>query len=43
MDTEHSSMQPGNATTRRLRQRLTIKGELLLALAPTLTVLALLI
>lgn len=42
MDTEHTSMQPGSSTTHRLRQRLSIKGELLLALAPTLTVLALL-
>ena len=42
MDTEHTSMQPGSSTTRRLRQRLTLRGELLLALLPTLTVLAML-
>lgn len=42
MNTKHSSMQPGSATTRRLRRRLTLKGELLLALLPTLTVLVML-
>jgi CBS-domain-containing membrane protein len=42
MNTQHTSMQPGTSTTRRLRQRLTQHGELLLALLPTLTVLAML-
>ncbi len=42
MDTQRTSMQPGSSTTRRLRQRLTLRSELLLALLPTLTVLAML-
>ncbi len=51
MDTEHtptapqperSSIEPGDRTTRSLRQRLDLKGEFVLALLPTLTVLAVL-
>jgi CBS-domain-containing membrane protein len=49
MDTEQpqpaaqrTSIQPGDRSTRRLRQRLDLKGELLLALLPTLTILVVL-
>lgn len=36
---QRTSIQPGDRSTRRLRQRLDLRGELLLALLPTLTIL----
>jgi CBS-domain-containing membrane protein len=39
---ERTSIEPGDRTTRSLRQRLDLKGEFVLALLPTLTVLAVL-
>ena len=40
MSYSHESFEPGEGKTRSLRQRLGLRGELILAVLPTLTVLA---
>ncbi|HEV2147974.1 MAG TPA: HPP family protein [Longimicrobiaceae bacterium] len=42
MTNEMASLEPSGRASRKLRRRLTLKGELMLALLPTLTVLAVL-